>query len=78
MRAVFSHLIPPVILQAKGILLFTFSSIYFVYIPIRPIFQIRINREEETKMTHLLTTHGKPLLVLMSTLRTFPLYVYKY
>ena len=52
MRAVFSHLIPPVILQAKGILLFTFSSIYFVYIPIRPIFQIRINREEETKMTH--------------------------
>ena len=56
MRAVCSHLIPPVILQAKGFLFFTFSSIYFVYIPIGSIFQIRINREEETKMTHLLAT----------------------
>lgn len=78
MQAVCSHLTPSVILQAKGFLFFTFSSIYFVYIPIRSILQIRINREEETKMTHLLATHGKPLLVLMSTIRTFPLYVYKY
>ena len=49
MRAVFSHLIPPVILQAKGILFFTFSSIYFVYIPIKPIFSNSYKQRRRNK-----------------------------